>query len=122
MQASEIRHQNLLALLKQHLEEHPEEPQRGLLKRFAGRTGVSDRMLSHYKGGRKKIGAKVARRIEVNLGLSTGWLDRMHFGPNAVDEAELEYITAFLTLLRENPRVAYRLLDRLESLISQAKE
>ena len=54
----------------------PNEPDRGMLKRFGEEAGISQALVSHYNTGAKPIGAPTARKIERNFNLVEGWMDR----------------------------------------------
>ena len=91
-----------MALYKKFREANPHLPERGMLKMFADRIGLSDRYLSHIKCKRKNIGNNVARTIEEALGLPNGWMDREHAkGSNLteeIDDAEKIFLETAKTL------------------------
>ena len=77
----QIRTENYLFLFEQFKEEvrrsWPGEPDRGMLRRFAQKLGISPISASQHKHG-KVIGTKMANRIEEALGLQAGWMDTDH--------------------------------------------
>lgn len=84
---SEIRRENMETLFMRFKEwvwaRFPDEPERGMMTRFANTSGMSPRYLSHVRNGRKEIGHATARKMERglrNLGhefddVEDGWLD-----------------------------------------------
>ncbi|MDF3035113.1 MAG: hypothetical protein K0S28_387 [Paucimonas sp.] len=124
MDSSEIRHRNFLALYHRFCEANPHLPKRGMLKLFAERMGLSDRYLSHVKCARKKIGGKVARNIEMALGLQHGWMDRVHADEQAApaDAAERLFLETARTLYRSDPeRARQALLELLRTQLMLPK-
>lgn len=120
MEVTTTRFENFSALFRQFREERATEPDRGMLKAFAGRLELSDKYLSHVKCGRKPIGHATARHIEEKLGLKPGWLDQRHdeeTDPATI--AEREFVQLALMLFRANPgearaQMLRALRDRLE--------
>lgn len=86
--SKEIRWDNfqlaLRAFKEKRMSEFPDEPERGMLRRFAervtngGYSGFSERYASHLNARRKPIGTHVARSLEAALGLPSGWMDHAH--------------------------------------------
>jgi hypothetical protein len=117
MDNAQIRHRNFMMLYKQFRESHPELPERGMLKLFAERIGLSDRYLSHLKCNRKNIGNNVARTIEDALGLARGWMDREHPDAGApaesVSDAEKMFLEMAKMLYRSEPEEASQALMSL---------
>lgn len=84
---SEIRRENMEALFTRFKgwvwARFPDEPERGMMTRFAGVSGISPRYLSHIRNGRKEIGHNSARNIEKGLralghefdDVVDGWMD-----------------------------------------------
>ncbi|HEX2530117.1 MAG TPA: hypothetical protein VHK70_01450 [Burkholderiaceae bacterium] len=127
MNSAQIRHRNFMTLYQQFREEHSGSPERGMLKLFAERLGLSDRYLSHIKCNRKNIGHNVARAIEETLELPPGWMDREHAKDAALtedsDDAEKIFLETAKILYRAEPdkmrRVVMDLLrKKLETLPS----
>lgn len=87
-------------------------PEHGLLKRFSEAAGVSPRYLSHVNNGRKNIGADLARRMEVGLGLPHGYLDREEPGNAGLTVDEREFYDVMVRLYQENPVEMQALLMR----------
>ncbi len=117
MDSAQIRHRNFMLLYKQFRETHADLPERGMLKLFSERIGLSDRYLSHLKCNRKNIGNNVARAIEDALGLTRGWMDREHAEAdgraNAVNDAEMMFLEMAKMLYRSEPEEARRALMSL---------
>lgn len=114
MEIHEIRKQNYRALLRQFRARTEEVnlPEHGMLKRFAEHAGVSARYLSHINNDRKHIGVTLARRMEVGLGLSRGWLDIHHADAVQPSDGETEFLSVAQRLFRESPSDAQAMLMR----------
>jgi hypothetical protein len=111
MDSAQIRHKNFQKLFHDFIDQHPNLPQRGMLKLFAERLGLSDRYLSHIKCRRKNIGSNIARTIEERLRLPHGWMDREHDALNLpIDEKEKLFVETALSLFRAQPREARELM------------
>lgn len=127
MDSAQIRHKNFRKLFDDFVRQHPELPQRGMLKLFAQRLDLSDRYLSHIKCNRKNIGHNVARTIEERLQLPRGWMDREHDAfKMPVDEKEKLFVETALTLFRAQPENARELMldllrQRLEAPPTQPR-
>lgn len=117
MDSAQIRHRNFMMLYKQFRESHADLPERGMLKLFSERIGLSDRYLSHLKCNRKNIGNNVARTIEDALGLARGWMDREHADAAApaegVSDAEKMFLDMARMLYRSEPEEASQALMSL---------
>lgn len=72
MEIHEVRHRNLMALLKANLKAGNKD------KAFRERTGIVPAHLSQLKAG-KVMGNKVARMIDERLELGRGWMDTPHW-------------------------------------------
>lgn len=68
MNAHESRRTNLEYLIGRH--------GGGVLKRFADLTDINPNYLSQIRGGARKMGNAIARKIEAQLDLDAGWVDR----------------------------------------------
>jgi len=111
MSSTQIRHKNFKKLFEDFIDQHPELPQRGMLKLFAQRLNLSDRYLSHLKCNRKNIGNNVARGIEEQLRLPHGWMDREHDTLRLPsDEKEKLFVEMAITLFRAQPSEARELM------------
>jgi hypothetical protein len=73
----EIRLKNFNLLLKK-FQQMRTGPERGLLRDFGDRVGISNRQLSHMKCENRAIGSNSARKIEKGLGLKANWMDSPH--------------------------------------------
>jgi len=114
MNSSQIRHKNFQTLFENFIARHPNQPRRGMLKRFAQQLGLSDRYLSHIKCQRKNIGNNVARAIEAALSLPQGWMDWEHDAPKPpADDREKLFIETALILFRTQPDHARELMLNL---------
>lgn len=69
--AKEHRRRNLLALLANKAKFKSDLD-------FAKQAGVAAPQISQVKNGTRAMGDTIARRIEQNLGLSSGWMDVDH--------------------------------------------
>lgn len=112
----QIRQENFQWLFQQFRQaiwrDFPDEPEKGMLKRFADRLGLSDRYLSHINNARKGIGSTTARRIEEALKLERGWMDSEHEPSDPKDRAEQEFVHSALQLFRNSPVEAQAALLR----------
>ncbi len=115
MDSATIRHKNFQKLFTDFIAQHPDLPQRGMLKLFAERLDMSDRYLSHIKCNRKNIGSNIARAIEERLKLPHGWMDREHDTLNMmpVDEKEKLFVETALSLFRAQPNEAREMMIEL---------
>lgn len=128
LDSAQIRHQNFMNLYQQFRNANRHLPERGMLKLFAERVGLSDRYLSHIKCNRKNIGNNVARTIEDALGLAHGWMDREHARAaprrNDVDDgddAEKMFLETARLLYRAEPEVMRRVvMDLLQKKLVAA--
>ncbi len=68
MDAHESRRINLEYLIGRH--------GGGVLKRFADLADINPNYLSQIRGGARKMGNAIARKIEAELELDAGWVDR----------------------------------------------
>jgi hypothetical protein len=83
-----IRAANHAALLSDFRANLPcDTSQRGSIKLWAQRIGVSRAYASHLSCRRKTIGHRIARQIEAHLGLEAGWMDREHPSPQPEPQA-----------------------------------
>jgi hypothetical protein len=127
MNSAQIRHKNFQRLFTDFIDQHPNLPQRGMLKLFADRLHLSDRYLSHIKCNRKNIGNNVARAIEAQLKLPHGWMDREHDTLHMpTDEKEKLFIETALSLFRAQPNEAREIMidllrQRLQTPLQQSK-
>jgi hypothetical protein len=125
LDSAQIRHQNFMNLYQQFRNANRHLPERGMLKLFAQRVGLSDRYLSHIKCNRKNIGNNVARAIEDALGLAHGWMDREHARTATLrddgDDAEKMFLETARLLYRAEPEVMRRVvMDLLQKKLVAA--
>jgi transcriptional regulator with XRE-family HTH domain len=90
-----IRLENLNFLYNRMVEQFPNEPEHGMLRRFGQRVGVSPAYLSHLRCDRKNVGHATARKIEAAFRLETGWMDSTHDVVADVDDATREAMALF---------------------------
>lgn len=102
MDSTTARQTNFLELFRQFREKHADQPDRGMLKKFAEALGLSERYLSHVKCGRKPIGHATARHIEEALKLPTGWMDVPHTELEPRSSSEKQFVEMALALYRAN--------------------
>jgi transcriptional regulator with XRE-family HTH domain len=78
----QVRSRNFQLLFAQFKEairqQWPDEPDRGMLKRFAERLGMNKIYLSQINNDRKIIGTETRDKIEAALKLPAGWMDTDH--------------------------------------------
>ena len=111
MDASQNRIINFLDLLRQFRDANADLPNRGILKLFSERVGISNVYLSHVKCGRKQIGAAVARKIEARCGKPHGWLDQQHSETDPQDGTERMLLEQILIIYRNSPGAVKRLIN-----------
>jgi len=90
--------------------EFPEEPERGMLKRFAEKLDLSEAYISHINTGYKQIGDKTARKFELALKLPNGWMDKEHHEGAPRTPEEDAFVAAAVKLYRESPNEAQAML------------
>jgi hypothetical protein len=87
----QVRLRNLKFLLEQFKDEiraqYPEHPERGMLKLFAERVGISVINFRQIMSGHKLAGPNIRDRIEDALNLPRGWLDSDHSQAKAFSES-----------------------------------
>lgn len=125
LDSAQIRYKNFMTLYQQFRNANRHLPERGMLKLFAERLGLSDRYLSHIKCNRKNIGNNVARAIEESLGLAHGWMDREHARVEPLkdegDDAEKMFLETAKLLYRAEPEVMRRIvMDMLQKKLVAA--
>ena len=114
MDSAQIRPANFMRLFADFINDHPHLPQRGMLKLFAQKLGLSERYLSHIKCQRKNIGHQMARTIEKQLRLPHGWMDQAHASHSTpADDHEKLFIETALTLFRSRPEQAREVMMNL---------
>lgn len=112
-----VRLRNFMFLFKQFSEDRkrkwPDEPDRGMLKRFAEHLELNPIYLSNVKTGSKKIGVKTARQIEARMNQKPGWLDtdHSHTVPK-MDEDEAAFVNSVVSAYRQCPEESRALMLR----------
>jgi hypothetical protein len=111
-----VRLDNFMTLFEEFKQDHSDEPEHGMLKKFALRIGQGGAYVSQIKNGRRCIGHKLAREIETNLGLPEGYLDMpVSVHGRARTQEEGLAVEAFLRLYRKHPEKARMLLSLFDS-------
>lgn len=113
----ETRYRNMVALYKRFCAMHPNEPERGMLRRFGQYVGVNPRYLSHIRNGRKAIGHNIARKFEVAFGKPESWMDVSHGEIEGATNGEHEYLMRALIAHRINPAAAEAALSIVEMAV-----
>ncbi len=96
------RRLNVLSLFQQWAEERiaaGDQP-KGLETGFAEHLGVSSATWSMAKSGKRAIGNRLARQIEVNCGHPAGWLDEER-EPQGLTHAEQQFLALALKTWRD---------------------
>lgn len=88
MNIADIRHTNFLLLLNNEC-----GPSRGASKEMADRLGMEPTQTSHLKTRHRKIGDKLARRIELAFKKDEGWMDRSHPAYGVAESAATYIVT-----------------------------
>lgn len=117
-----IRYVNMQALYKRFCAMYPDEPERGMLRRFATYTHISPRYLSHIRNGRKAIGHNTARTLEQAFGLPESWMDVSHAELDGVAPAEKLFLQRALAAYRKNQAVASSALAIVEQAVTSTDE
>lgn len=116
MEIYEIRHKNYIFLFERFKEavwaDYPTEPERGMLRRFAARVGISEAYMSHLNTGFKKFGDKTARNIEQKLGLENGYMDKLHDEKSPRSKEEEEFLGQAIQAFRDSPGEARAVILR----------
>jgi hypothetical protein len=110
MENKEIRHANLLVLIK-------ETPEKTMVV-LAKRCGINEVYLSLLKVRERGMGNSVARRLERGMGKPVGWMDLMHSSRrqnNAPEQTseELELIEACRACSRRAKKTIFYLSQQL---------
>lgn len=117
----QTRYDNMQALYKRFCAMYPDEPERGMLRRFAQYTHISPRYLSHIRNGRKAIGHGTARQFELAFGLPESWMDVPHNGVDEISADEQAYLRRALAAHRANPAAAESALTIVEQAVNHQK-
>ncbi len=117
MDVFEIRRRNYHYLFEQFKDSiwrvWPDQPNRGMLQKFAEKLGTTPKYLSHVNNDRRNIGGDFARQIEKALELPHGWMDVDHSASEPGNDSEKAFVEAALGLFRQNPAEAQSTLIRL---------
>lgn len=110
MENKQIRRQNLLAL----------ESQFGTLEMLAEETDTVAGHLSQIKNNTRKMGDKVARRIEDKLDKERGWMDRAHGAELSIeDPMEAQLLRMYRELPNQEARD--RILGSAQRIFTEEK-
>ncbi|KVZ18614.1 hypothetical protein WT88_29470 [Burkholderia stagnalis] len=120
----EIRRENFDRLFEKFKasirEQWPNEPERGMLKRFSEHLGMSKAFLSHIKTGVKPIGDRAAMKIEDALSLARGWMDVLHddepTAAQGLTPMQQQLVALFIELLQSGTE------DSAAELIAMVRE
>jgi hypothetical protein len=85
---------------------------------FGKQYGLNPRHVSQIKNGTRDIGDAVARRLELahNPPLPTGWMDVQHGPGTPKDVVEEKLVEIILTLYRQRPAEALKVINDLGKL------
>jgi transcriptional regulator with XRE-family HTH domain len=121
----QVRTRNFLWLFERFKEEvrndWPGEPDRGMVRRFAQRLGISPIYTSQIKNG-KVIGTALADKIEKALGLQDGWLDTDHTKSIPAEDEDLAAaMDAFRGMYEHSPEATRAALVKVMGAIVTGK-
>lgn len=100
--SDKIRMQNLITLCG---------PERGRQRQLAMQLDFSEAQMSQLVRGHKKMGARIARRIEKTLGLPAGWMDVEH---NDLTDEDVAFARRFHKLTATQKKALRAFLDSFE--------
>lgn len=111
MDSHQYRHDNFMALFAKFRHENGHLPDRGMLKLFAEKLGMSQAFASQIKCKTKPIGENLARRIEEAMELPHGWMDTPHKPAKKQVDPNAEFLVeALMTLYRQAPEEAQKMI------------
>jgi plasmid maintenance system antidote protein VapI len=104
----QVRQRNFQWLFQQFKDEvrrsWPDEPDRGMLKKFAQRLDMNPIYLSQINNDRKVIGTTTANNMEKALGLPDGWMDVDHSKEaRAADDDAMAFQESVMALYTQAP-------------------
>jgi hypothetical protein len=120
----QVRRRNLKFLLEQFKDEvrsqYPEHPERGMMKMFAERLGISVINFRQIMSGHKLAGPNLRDRVEEALKLPSGWLDTDHSAEfMAKDDAAKKFNETVMALYAQYPEASRdTLLEVMTALIT----
>jgi transcriptional regulator with XRE-family HTH domain len=122
----QVRSRNFQLLFAQFKEairrDWPNEPDRGMLKRFAERLGMSRIYLSQINNDRKTIGTETRDRIEAALKLPPGWMDTDHSQAALLETDDARaFNEAVMSLYSQTPEAAKSALLKVFSALVAGK-
>lgn len=122
----QIRWRNFQLLYQQFKEEvrrsWPDSPERGMLKKFAERLGMSPIYLSQINNQRKVIGTETADKIEKQLKLGAGWMDTDHSLESLADDDDARaFNEAVMALYAQAPEASKSALLKIFSALVAGK-
>jgi transcriptional regulator with XRE-family HTH domain len=122
----EVRLRNFLFLFERFKDEiwreWPNEPERGMLTRFADRLGINKIYLSQVKNGRKVIGTVTRNNIESALELPEGWMDTDHTQEALEgDDAAMVARDTFMAMYQQAPEATKDALLRVMGALVTGK-
>lgn len=112
-----VRARNFQFLFEQFKEERrkvrADEPDRGMLKRFAEHLELNNVYLSNINSGNKVIGVKTARHIEKKMNVPEGWLDTDHTRDESLmSDDDVAFQDSVMAIYRQAPEASRALLLR----------
>jgi transcriptional regulator with XRE-family HTH domain len=122
----QVRSRNFQLLFAQYKEairrEWPDEPDRGMLKRFAERLGLSKIYLSQINNDRKIIGTETRDKIEKALKLPPGWMDTDHSQEALLETDDARaFQEAVMALYQQSPEASKSALLKVFSALMAGK-
>jgi plasmid maintenance system antidote protein VapI len=118
MDIKQIRKQNFRELYSRFERNQEAKRVKATLVEFGKKYGLNNRHVSQIKNGTREIGDAIARRLEQqhNPPLPQGWMDVQH-GPGVPkDQVEEQLVEIILTLYRQRPAEALRVIKELGKL------
>jgi plasmid maintenance system antidote protein VapI len=112
-----VRARNFQFLFEQFKEDRrrkwPDEPDRGMLTRFAEHLELNKVYLSNINSGNKVIGVKTARHIEKMMNVPEGWLDTDHSRDAALmSDDDVAFQDSVMAIYRQAPEASRAVLLR----------
>lgn len=112
-----VRARNFKLLFEQFKEERrrkwPDEPERGMLTRFADHLELNKVYLSNINSGNKIIGVKTARHVEHKMNVPEGWLDTDHSrDASLMSDDDVAFQDSVMAIYRQAPEASRALLLR----------
>jgi|OpeIllAssembly_1097287.scaffolds.fasta_scaffold492860_2 hypothetical protein len=118
---TEIRRNNLLAMINEYRDRVLKGVQHGAMTSFARHLAMNPVQLSQLKNGTAPIGNPLARQIEKKAGKPSLWMDDEHHLINMDDSDQVNFLNVAMKLYRISPSAAkdvimQAMLDEIERL------